>query len=389
MGDRKEIAVNILALHDSSGMYGAERVILNLGFAIKKTKYKMIVGCLTNSNNSKPELGKEAERVGLDVEYFPMKIRFDPLVIRSIGNAIRKLNIRLIHAHGYKSNLIGLIAARMHHIPIITTNHLFPPMPLNDRKLQLYSKLDVLLSMRRLNLIIAVSEDIRKRLAAKGVQESRIIVIENGIDLDAYRIDGSFDRSEYKKSLGITDGTAFIVGTLGRLTPQKAHTVFLEAAKKIKTNGFQVVFLIAGDGFLREELKEYARVLGISESVKFLGFRADIKELLNVIDIFVLSSIDEGLPMAMLEAMASRRAVVATRVGDIPKVIKGGENGILVEPGNSDALANKIIFLLTNSTIRDDLAVRGFRTVQDHYSKEAMGNKYLKIYDALIARSKQ
>ncbi len=383
MGVQTKRANNVLALHDSSGMYGAEKVILNLGIALKETDFNMIVGCLTNYRKTKPELGKEAERMGLDVEYFPMKIRFDPFVIRSVSDRIRKSDVRLVHAHGYKSNLVGLISARMRGIPVITTNHLFPPMPLSDKKLQFYSKLDVFLSLRRLDMIIAVSEDIRKRLIERGVEEARIVCIENGVDLDGYQAPDGWGRSEFKKSLGIkTD--SFVIGTLGRLTPQKAHHVLLKAAKRVIVEKPFAVFIIAGDGFLKDELKEYAEQLKISQNVKFLGFRSDTRRLLSIMDVFVLSSIDEGLPMAMLEAMAAKLPVVATSVGDIPKVIKNDENGLLVEPKNSNALADKILFLLDSPTVRKTIGIKGFETVKEYYSKEAMCKKYLSVYEALI-----
>lgn len=125
--------INILQLHSSSGLYGAETVILSLSKALKQTKYNPIIGCLMPDNGDKPQLGKEAEAFGLDVIYFQMKIKFNPFVVREIGKVINQRNIQIMHAHGYKSNILGVIASKIYNVPIITTNHLFPPMPLNNK----------------------------------------------------------------------------------------------------------------------------------------------------------------------------------------------------------------------------------------------------------------
>lgn len=376
---------NILQLHSSAGLYGAESVILSLSKALKQTKYSSIVGCLIDSYKMKPELGKEAEDSGLDVEYFPMKFKLDPFVIRKIGKAIHQRNIQLIHAHGYKSNILGIIASKIYRIPIITTNHLHPPMPIEDKKLQFYSKIDVYFTMKRLDKIVAVSDEIRDKLISEGLIESKIIVIENGIEIDKYNTLDEFDKLAYKKSLKI-DPNSFVIGTLGRLTPQKGHVFLLEAAKKVLSKNMPVMFLIVGDGHLKDYLEAYAKNLGISENIKFLGFRKDISSLLKIMDIFVMSSIDEGLPMAMLEAMAARTPVIVTSVGDIPKVIKDNENGILVEPRKNDILAEKIIYLLNNEQKRKEFSEKAFKTAVNNYSNEAMCKEYLKVYEEILRR---
>jgi len=377
------VSVNVLQLHSSAGLYGAETVILNLSKALRQIKCTSTVGCIADAQQNKPELGKAAETLGLDVVYFPMKTKLDLLTVGKIGQVIHSRGITIIHAHGYKSNALGLIASKLYHIPIITTNHLFPPMPLDNRKLQLYSKFDVSFTMKRLDKIVAVSEEIKDKLIKKGLIESKITVIENGIDLNEYT-NNEFDKCAFRRYLNI-DADSFIVGTLGRLSTQKGYTFLLEAAKKILSHKTPAVFLIAGDGPLRGQLEEYAKKLNISENVKFIGFRRNTATLLKIMDVFVLSSIDEGLPMAMLEAMAARIPVLVTSVGDIPKVIENNKNGNLVEPGNSEILADKILSLLHNRPLCEQLADNAFDTVSRYYSKEAMCKKYLDIYNDLIA----
>ena len=372
----------VLFLHDSSGMYGAESVILSLGKALEKTGYHVLAGCLMQRNRKKPLLGKVAEAY-LKVRYFPMRTKFDPLLVRQIRKTIRDMNVRLIHCHGYKSNLFGLISAKMSQIPIITTNHLFPPMPLDDKKLQIYSKFDVLFTMKRLNKIVAVSEDISTRLSAAGLNKSKIVVIENGIDLDIFRIRNYVEINDLKRSIGV-DNNSFVIGTVGRLSSQKAQGVLLEATKKLLHKTKLIKVVIAGDGPLESQLKSYAEHLGVTYNVRFLGFRSDIADLLQAMDVFVLTSIDEGLPMAMLEAMAMKIPVIATEVGDIPKVLKNMENGILVKPGDSDFLANRIEYLISDKHSRLRLSANAFAKVIECYSKEAMCRKYCEVYEDVI-----
>jgi glycosyltransferase involved in cell wall biosynthesis len=375
--------MNILHLHDGSGFYGAEAVILNLCKALENTDYHAIVGSLMDGVQSSPDLGRHAESIGLETAYFPMRMKLDLRVFPRIGQVVRQRNIRLIHAHGYKSNAVGLIAAKAFRVPMVTTNHLFPLLPKGDKKLQFYSAIDAAISMKHLDRIVAVSEEIRDKLVVKGLRRSIISVIENGIDLDAYRGQEAMDTRAYRRSLGLGE-RSFVVGTIGRLTEQKGQVYFLEAAQTLLRSGIPVEFLVAGDGPLRNGLLQQAEQMGIAGQVRFLGYRTDTAELLKLMDLFVLSSIDEGLPMVMLEAMASRTPVVVTSVGHIPHVIRDHENGLLVEPGNSALLADRIRTLLGNQTLKDLLAENAARTVEQHHSKEAMCGKYLSVYDECL-----
>ena len=380
------MSANMLQLHDCSGFYGAEAVILNLSTAMKGTAYNPIVGCIMDGGQSSPDLGIAAEQSGLDVEYLPMSMKADPLIIHRIARLVKRRAVRMIHAHGYKSNMIGLIAASISRVPVVATNHLFPPMPLDNRRLQYYSRIDAGFTMKHLDRIIAVSDDIRQKLIGRGLEPSRISVIKNGIDIEAFGPRDGFRSKELRKSLNIDDGR-FVIGTLGRLTTQKGHGFLLEATQRIVAKGLPVTLLIAGDGFLRSRLEEQARDLGIAGQVRFLGYRKDAGDLLRIMDLFVLPSIDEGLPMVMLEAMAARTPVLVTSVGDIPRVIKDNENGVLVRPGDSTLLTGDILRLINDRSLRDRLADNAFRTVARFHSKEAMCADYLSLYDACLAEA--
>jgi glycosyltransferase involved in cell wall biosynthesis len=380
-------SIRILQLHDSAGMYGTESVIINLSKALSKTYYEPIIGCMTKKHGTKPLLGDTAETSDLKTRYFPMKYKFDPLTVRQIVTMVKESGVRLIHCHGYKSNLVGLICAKMTRISIITTNHLFPPMPLNDKKLQMYSKLDAHYTMKRLDKVVAVSEDIKAKLAHAGIHRTKIKVIENGIDLEPLQQGSEAERTRARQSLGVQEGS-FVIGTLGRLTPQKAHDVLLEATKQLLEKNNLLTVIIAGDGPLEAQLKIYAEQLNISHAVKFLGFRKNIAELLQTMDLFVLSSVDEGLPMALLEAMAMKVPAIATEVGDVPKVIRNMETGILVKPNDATMLAEGFAYLINNNEHRAVMAANAYENVKQYHSKEAMCAKYCEVYDEVLQTSR-
>jgi len=373
---------NILQLHASAGLYGGESVILSLGKALNRLNCNTTIGCFAAVGKEKPALGLKATQYGLNVSYLPMGGKFDISVVTQLVKLIRKNSVSLIHAHGYKSNILGAIAAKIAPIPIISTNHLFPMMPLDDRKLQMYGQIDVKITSKLLDKIIAVSEDIKNRLILAGVQESKVTIIENGIDIDEYA-SANCNVAELKKALRIHNDS-IVVGSLARLTEQKGQIYLLEAASKLIKENMPLVIVIAGDGPLKNHLMEHADKLGIADNVKFLGFRSDTRNILKIMDIFVLSSIDEGLPMAMLEAMAARVSVITSRVGDIPKVITNHKNGIMVEPRSSDQLAKGIRHLMQDIENRKLLVENAYETVSNNYSHIAMASKYMQIYKEMI-----
>jgi len=154
----------------------------------------------------------------------------------------------------------------------------------------------------------------------------------------------------------------------------------LKAAKKIIKEFPNTKFLIIGRGELEKELKKETHYLGIASHIKFLGFRNDVKELLKIMDVFVLCSLSEGLPLSLIEAMASRVPVVATNVGGIPEGIEDDVKGFLVPPTDSDTLAKKIIHLLKDKTLSNNFVLYGYHKIKQQFSLQSMLDKYAEIY---------
>jgi len=172
-----------------------------------------------------------------------------------------------------------------------------------------------------------------------------------------------------------------IIGSLG---PEKGHQYFIQAARRVIEAVKSVKFLIVGDGPLRRNLELKTTELDLTDNISFTGVRNDVPEILSLADIFIIASIEEGLPMVLLEAMASRKPIVATHVGAIPKVIENGLNGLLVPPHNVEELAGAIKALLFDEKKAQELAYNGYETVEKFYSSQNMCNNYMKLYHELV-----
>lgn len=286
---------------------------------------------------------------------------------------IRNNKIDIIHAHGARVNLWGSIASILTGVPIIATEH---NIDLWRGRRHIFNMFDRL-SAKVNKLRVGVSPAVCDMLKAHGIDNDKVVCINNGIDVERFNI--SIDVNAKKGELGIpTD--ARVIGTVGRLVEQKGHRYLLEAAKIVTKELPYTRFIIVGDGPLRGELEKQALGLGIKEKVIFTGQRGDIPELMKVMDMFVLPSITEGLPLVLLEAMAAKKPIVASAVGGIPNVIETDINGLLVPAQDITSLSDKIICLLKDDRKAESLASQGLRTVTEKYNARDMITRYESVY---------
>jgi glycosyltransferase involved in cell wall biosynthesis len=208
----------------------------------------------------------------------------------------------------------------------------------------------------------------------------KIRVIDNGISLE--RFEKRAETRKMKTQLGFEEKTR-VIGTVGSLVIEKGHIYLLEAARQILDVVKDLKFLIIGDGPLQKALEEKSEELGIKKHVIFMGHRKDIPELLTAMDIFVLPSIKEGLPVALLEAMAAKKPVIATRVGAIPRVIESKDIGILVEPKDISGLRDALASLIDDPERMKLLARGGFNRVSMDFSSDEMSKHYLELYNEI------
>ncbi len=370
--------MRILHLISSKGLYGAERVVIELSKGLLRAGCRPVVGVIMNEYNPHAEVAEEARANGIEAFEFPCRSQFDLRLAVSIRDFVREKAIDVIHCHGYKSNFYGLFAS-VKNIPAVTTNHNWLR---SHWRLKVYCFLDSLW-IRYFGRIVAVSEGVKEDMLKFRVPEERIVVIDNGIDLD--RFDREVSDEGVRKEFGL-DGSIRVVGTIGSLGHEKGHLYLLRAARDIVRADESVRFLIVGDGPLREELTAEAAELGIEDKVVFTGYRKDIPELLSVMDVFVLPSVKEGLPMVLLEAMASKRPVIATRVGAVPKVVIHNKTGVLIDSGSPRELEISIRDLIGNGDKALQLGMNAYEAVKERFSAAAMAGRYASLYNDLLHR---
>jgi glycosyltransferase involved in cell wall biosynthesis len=329
-------------------------------------------------------LSRRLRQKGIEVSVIQEggSIRDIPMLTK-ICRVLREKRSELVHTHDYKETVLGVPAGKLAGVDrFVCTQHGAPEQFRGFARLKngLYLLFDRLVIGCCVDRIISVSEDLRRRLIVRYPPE-RVVTVHNGIELTTKR---PADRVERKRQLGIPSSRK-LVGTVGRLTPVKGIHHLLKAARLILKARQDVVFVIAGDGPLKNELRKMARELEIHDSVLFLGFREDVIEVMSMMDVFVLTSLHEGIPLSLLEAMGLGLPVVATKVGGIPEVIEDGRSGILVQPGSAEAIAEAILDML--SARAEAIGSQGRKRVLEEFSTERTVRRTADIYRQLLGNT--
>lgn len=299
-----------------------------------------------------------------------------------IFSFLRQGHFDLLHTHGYAADIIGIPSANILRIPTISTCHGFIE---NDRKLSIYNRLDRI-ALRFSDRIIAVSTDIQKDLIKSGIKFSQIRIIPNAIPTDIDEASFSKHRQEARQRFGFSEED-FILGFVGRLSQEKGVAFLIEAAFLARNANCPVKLLLIGEGPQKPELRDTVKRKRFETNVVFAGFQYNIDRLLPGIDVFVLPSLTEGTPMALLEAMAYGIPAIASSVGQIPQIIDSGKSGILVRPGNPQQIGESISFLYENPSIRDEIAKAGQRKVKKEFDIKRWTKQIQDEYIFLIAEN--
>ncbi|HKN19727.1 MAG TPA: GT4 family glycosyltransferase PelF [Dissulfurispiraceae bacterium] len=359
----------ILQLIESWGPGGAEKVLLELCRGVDKKHFYPVVILLHDG-----WLYDKLKESGIEAIVVSNKYSYDPLFLWELFGIIRKFKVDIIHSHEFMMNVYGSLAGLLTGIPVIATVHGKKYFHEHWRRRFAYRV------TARFSSMIAVSRDLKQFISEKtGASGNKIGVIYNGINCAAY---GNGDAASLRKELGLASG-APVIGMIGNLYKVKGYPFFLQAAREILKTFPGAVFLIVGRGELQEALEQQAAELGLGDSIRFLGFREDIPDLLNLIDIFVLSSLSEGLSLSILEAMAAGKPVVATNVGGNPEVIVEGSTGFLVPVGDPEALARRIMTFLSDPGSARGMGQEARKRVLENFSVEAMTMRYQSLYREL------
>lgn len=363
--------MNVLQLISSRlGFYGAERVVVTLSAALHEIGVNPLVGVFHNTAGATHlEVLDQANLRGLRTDPIVCNGRLDWNAVQTIRDLVQRHDIDVIHCHGVKPVLYALFAA-CPGVGVVNTCHLWT---FDSAEEWAISALERCI-LHAIDRVVLVSDQIQPNVRRFGL---RADVIYNGIDMQPVLS----PHSELREKMNWND--RLVVGAIGRLAPQKGLKYLLQAVPTVLEEFPKAIFVFAGDGPEREALEGQAKGLGIEDSIVFLGVRKDIPEILASIDVVAMPSVVEGLPMALLEAMASGKAVAATGVGAVPRVIQDRVNGILVSPGDVSGLSTALRDLLKSSEFRSTIGQRAQETVKSRFSAASMANQYLRVYREL------
>jgi glycosyltransferase involved in cell wall biosynthesis len=297
---------------------------------------------------------------------------------------LRTEHVDLIHCHSTFDSLCALPASRIwERRPIIQTCHgrefwrEGKPIKGNfwlDRQ-----------ASRLIDRFIAVSQATAQYLhESKGIPRNKIAVIPNGRDLKSLRPPDSEERARARAELGLKDEQMVLL--LGRLAIEKGHSLLLDALKILGPRRPPLVAVFAGIGPLEAELKAKCKAVGLSDQVRFLGYRTDLARLMAAADLVVLPSISEGLPLAVVEALATARPVVATNTGGTPEIVHDGQTGLLIRPSDSAALAAAMDRVLSDPALALQLGTNGRLFVEQHFDVRVQIERTMALYSELIPR---
>ena len=322
-------------------------------------------------------LGATLRRRGVPVTMLRYTSHRFAVTLRDLVKLIRSRRVAVLHTHESFMNTLGLMASWLTGVPLVATVHGRNYYADRARRRVMCRLVGTFASR-----LVTVSEANKHFLTERvGIPARRIQVIPNGVPLDDKA--SAPKLSALRESLRI-DQHHRVVGTVGSLYPVKGHKYLIDAVPSVLGRFPQTVFVIVGQGGLREELEAHAARLGITAHLRFLGHREDVRDLLWIYDIFVLPSLSEGMPLALLEAMAAGLPAVAANVGGVIEVLEDRKTGLLVPPGDSRALADTIMTLLGNPPLVKGLGEAAHQTAATRFSLTGMIRAYEGVYSELI-----
>lgn len=360
----------VLHVLSDTNIGGAGRYLLNLLSQWDRNRFEVIIACPGGG-----DLEKELRTTSLKVYALRGgESSFDINHAKQLIKIINKEDVDIVHTH---ASLSGRLAGKISGCKVVLTRHSLTVGKNNFAKRLLTCGISKVFTHK----IIAISRAVKINLIDTGVPADMIKIIHNGIDLS------KFDKINptLRRELDICEDVP-LVGIVARLVPEKGYEYAIKALPQVLKKIPNMYLVIVGEGPLRGPLEELCRNLGVEKNVIFLGFRREVEALVADFDVFVLPSVREGLGLSLLEAMAQGKPVVATEAGGIPEIVKNQNNGLLVAPGNEEALAESIIEILSSKERASFLGSQAKKTVFEKFSAKTMAYETMKIYEEVLRK---
>jgi glycosyltransferase involved in cell wall biosynthesis len=364
--------INVLQFICPTGFYGAERWILALAKHLDPSKIRCDLVVTAEADNPDLELCKEYKKLGLDSYEIPLKNKFDLGAVSKLAELIKQKNIHIIHTHGYKSDIIGVLAARKAGIPVVVTPHGFENA--KDFKLRSFIWLGCQ-AMRFATKVVPLSQQLLQDCKKIGVKAEKLLYIQNGVDLSEVEATPKPQR---------VDDAEKRIGFVGQMISRKNIKDLLDIFDTLAQKHPNTRLILLGDGDQRAELEVYAATLKNQAKIEFLGFRDDRLELLKSFDLFVMTSTLEGIPRCLMEATAAEIPVAAYNIAGVDQLITHNESGLLAPLGDKQQLLQHWETLLYDEAQAQKLASEAKRFVYQHYSANRMADEYTELFSALV-----
>lgn len=375
------MARKIRVMHGISSwaMGGTERMLTHLIPHFDKTRFDSCLMCF----NSPLPVSEEWKASGIEVYHLNMDKRVSIIGIVRCMKLLRQWKPDILMVYGLRANLMARFAAWLCRIPVFITGQ----RGIEDWKGRSEVFLERITSVF-VDLYIGNSQACCDMLARREkISPQKLLAIPNGIDFKAPE-NLDMRTREIKTKHAIPPGS-FIIGTVGRLQPVKGHHDLVAAAQIVLRKHPEAFFVLVGEDFRNGELQALAKHLQINERVCFAGYSKDVASWLATFDIFVLPSLSEGMPVAVIEAMFMSKPVIATNVGGTPEVIQDGQTGLLIPPSDPHQMAQSIITLIEKPVLRQKYATTGHDLAISHFTVEIMTKRYENIFIKLLSRKKK
>ncbi|MFA5275638.1 MAG: glycosyltransferase family 4 protein [Candidatus Omnitrophota bacterium] len=374
--------IKILYIITKLELGGAQKQLLSLVTALDRDKFSPYL--FTAASGILVPETRAISGLNIHLSFFlerPLSPVKDLLAFFEMIRFIKKNNINIVHTHSSKAGIVGRLAARVAGVKVII--HTVHGWSFNDFQAPFIRKFYIFLEKLCANFsskIIVVSQwDKLKGLKENIGKESQYALISYGINHEEFQ-----EKNQLLKRESEVLPSDILIGMVACFKPQKTPQDFIELAKLVTIKVNNAKFLMVGDGVLRPSLQKLISRYGLQDKVVLAGWRRDIPQILSALDIFVLTSLWEGLPIAVLEALVSGKPVVATHTGGISEVIRDGENGFLVAPKEIKQMADKLIRLVNDADLRISMGEKARLSVADSFSISSMvaahQTLYLKFY---------
>lgn len=361
----------------------------------EKLVYDMVKHIIKNQNNIKiikleiccyDILGHFAEKLigekqKINLSLLKRKPGIDLFYPFKLASLIKQKKIDVIHAHNATAWFYGTWASILTRVPIVYTEHDRSfPTPLRLKYFHYFFG-------KYATAVIAVSKAVKENLE-KYEHIKNVKVIYNGIDPDLFKPASIEEKVLKKKQLGLNKND-FVLGNVGRMDYWKNQRILIEILPDLKKISPQIKLILVGGGEEEGNLKKSAIKKGVKNDVIFLGQRSDVNQILKAFDIFVFPSLTEGLPLVVIEAMATGLPIVASHVGGIPELVVNGETGFLVSPTSKEEIKEAIIKLLNNPELRKEMGQIARKRFETHFSLPQMVQKYIEVYEEVVKKFKR